>query len=487
MKSRHEVQEELLELLEQKEAAVRYSRVDTLFPDTGPYRRELYPKHVEFMNAGARYSQRAFVAANRTGKTLTGATEVSYHLTGLYPKWWQGRRFLNATDFWAVGVSNQSTKEIQQSELLGDLYDIGTGTIPKNLIIKFTKKPGVADAVETIFVRHVSGGVSKCTFKSYEQGRESFQGTKKQGIWLDEEPKDKNIFTECLTRTMDAVSPGIIICTFTPLFGLSDIVLSFLPDGKFPPGGVDYKTPYRFITQVSWDEVPHLNEDQKAEILASYSPHERAARTKGIPSLGAGAIYPYLEDDVCVVPFEIPHWWPKAYGLDVGWNKTAAVWGAMDPDSKQIFLYSEHYEGQAQPVIHASAIKARGDWIYGAIDPASQGVSQSDGKALFDLYEKEGLNLEFANNSVEAGLLKVGQMFATGQLKIFNSLNNLLGEYRTYRRDENGKVVKKNDHLMDAARYLITTGIDLMTTLPDPDFRGGSNIDLTGRNELTGY
>lgn len=487
LETKEDLQKELLELLEEKERQVEFNKISTLFPNVGPFRRELYPKHIAFMNAGKDFSQRAFIAANRTGKTVSGAAEMSYHLTGQYPEWWEGRRFLNAISAWAAGVSNQSTKEIQQYELIGDLSNFGTGLIPKDCILKITKKPGVADAVETVFVQHKSGGTSQLTFKSYEQGRDSFQGTKKQVIWLDEEPKDRSIFTECLTRTMDKYNPGIIYCTFTPLFGLSDVVMNFLPDGKVPEDGFDPLHPYKFVTQVNWEEVPHLSESQKKEILDSYSPHERDARSKGVPSLGAGAIYPYTEDSIVTEPFKIPSWWPKAYGLDVGWNKTAAVWGALDPDSNKIFIYSEHYEGFEQPVVHAQSIKARGDWITGAIDPASEGSSQVDGKALFNLYEEAGLILEFADNSINAGIMKVGQMFASGQLKIFSTCKNLLKEYRVYRRDENGKIVKKNDHALDALRYLMMTGMDYMSIPIDPDYTEKADTNDSGKDEFTGY
>lgn len=488
LENNEQLQKELLELLEQKEKDVVYNRLNYLFPDEGPFKRELYPKHCQFMAASKDYMQRAFIAANRTGKTLCGAYEMACHLTGRYPSWWTGRRFLNAIEAWAVGISNQETKEVQQKELLGRPDCQGTGTIPKECIIETTKKPGVADAVETVYVRHISGDTSILTFKSYEQGRESFQGTKKQVIWLDEEPKDVGIYSECLTRLMDRVNPGIIFCTFTPLFGLSDVVMSFLPDGRFPKDGVSEANPHKFVTQVSWDEVPHLDPKQKEQILASYSAHEREARSRGIPSLGAGAIYPYLEDDITCDPFKIPDWWPKAYGFDVGWNRTAAVWITQDPDTRTVYAYSEHYMGQEQPVVHAHAIKARGEWITGAIDPASEGVSQVDGKALFHLYEECGLILEFADNSVEAGILKVGQMFASGQLKIFNTLQNLLSEYRTYRRDERGKIVKKKDHAMDALRYAIMTGMEFLSTRQDADFNDSyDTIDVTGRDSLTGY
>src|SRR5690242_5427273 len=83
-------------------------RLYPLFPDTGPLRRELYPKHLAFFAAGGEHEptvwcgkdcdgkghqERALIAANRTGKTLAVCYELVCHLTGLYPGWWQGRRF----------------------------------------------------------------------------------------------------------------------------------------------------------------------------------------------------------------------------------------------------------------------------------------------------------------------------------------------------------------------------------------------------------
>ena len=134
----------------------------------------------------------------------------------------------------------------------------------------------------------------------------------------------------------------------------------------------------------TWDDVPHLSADAKEALLAGIPPYQRDARTKGIPQLGSGAIYPVPEADVLVAPFEIPAYWPRSYGLDVGWNRTAAVWRAKDPETGVRYLYSEHYRGQAEPVIHATSIKSRGEWIPGVIDPAARGRSQVDGRKLID-------------------------------------------------------------------------------------------------------
>lgn len=243
----------------------------------------------------------------------------------------------------------------------------------------------------------------------------------------------------------------------------------------------------RYCQQVTWDDVPHLDEESKALLLDSIPIHQRDARTKGIPILGAGQIYPVEEESVLVDPFELPHFWPKAFGMDVGWNRTAAVWGSWDRESDIVYLYSEHYMGQQPPSVHADAMRARGDWIMGAIDPASAGAGQVDGKRLIDEYRNAGLNLHPADNAVEAGLLACYQRLVAGRLKVFKTLRNLRSELRIYRRDEKGKIVKENDHLMDAMRYLIMTGMMLARTEPnDPDDEE-MNMQQRGRSNVTGY
>jgi len=199
----------------------------------------------------------------------------------------------------------------------------------------------------------------------------------------------------------------------------------------------------KYLVSAGWDDAPHLDEETKADMLAATPPHLRDARSKGIPSLGSGAIYPIPETEIKCDPFQIPLYWPCAYALDVGWNKTAAVWGAWDRDSDIIYIWSEHYRGQAEPAIHAQAINSRGDWMTGVIDPASRGRSQKDGTALWDMYRDLGLDLQFAENRVEAGIYEVWQRLSTGRLKIFSNLQSTFAEFRLYRRDEKGKIVKE--------------------------------------------
>ena len=448
---------EAIALKEELAKRDRYNKNNRFFKDKGPLRRELYPKHMSFFEAGKTHLERAVIAANRVGKTTLSTYETSLHLTGDYPKWWNGRRFNHPVEWWAASDTGETTRDILQLELMGKIDHLGTGMIPKEFIIgEPTRRRGVADAIDTVRVKHVSGGESSLSFKSYDQGREKFQGTKKHGICLDEEP-DFSVYTECLTRLMSTTpgdEDGSMICTFTPLKGMSAVVLSFLNEPN----------PNRFVLTLGWDDVPHLSVEAKAKMLQAYPPHERDARSKGIPSLGSGAIYPVDENDIAISDIEIPAHWPRVFGMDVGWNRTAAIWGAWDRESDVVYLYAEHYRGQAEPSVHADAIKARGDWIPGVIDPASRGRTQNDGQQLVTMYRDLKLDIEFANNAVEAGVYEVWTRLSAGRLKVFKSCVNWLAEFRLYRRDEKGKIVKEKDHLMDATRYLAMSGLDRAKT-----------------------
>lgn len=219
-----------------------------------------------------------------------------------------------------------------------------------------------------------------------------------------------------------------------------------------------------------WDDVPHLSEAERARLLAATPPYLRDARSRGIPALGAGAIFPMAVEDITCPAFVVPRHWPKAYGLDVGWKATAVLWGAWDRETDTIYGWAEYKRGQAEPTVHAAAVRLRGPKLQGAIDPASRGRSQKDGEQLMVTYEELGLHLAKAKNAVEAGLLEVWERFSTGRLKLFSSLTQTIGELRLYRRDDKGKVVKENDHLMDALRYLVMTREEIFHwTLPDDE------------------
>lgn len=222
----------------------------------------------------------------------------------------------------------------------------------------------------------------------------------------------------------------------------------------------------KFVVMADWDDVPHLSLDEKQELIASIPPHQREARTKGVPQLGSGAIFPVPETDIIVDDFVIPDHYPRGYGLDVGWNCTAAVWIAYDRESSTRYIYNVHKRGEAEPSIHADAIRSRGLWIPGRIDPASRGRSQRDGHQLIQDYVDMGLSIDMAPNAVESGLLEVWRLLSTGKLKVFASCKTWVEEFRLYRRDQKGRVVKQSDHLMDATRYAVVSGVEWLSLAP---------------------
>ena len=409
-----------------------------------------------------------FLAGNRCGKTFTGAVETSYHLTGRYPDWWDGYRFDHPIDAWAASNTTQSTRDALQYTYMGDInlpepnavggrLAYGCGTIPKDAILEYSRARGGAnDAIDIVKVKHISGGVSTLGFKTYEQGRAKFQGTAKHWIHLDEEPP-QDIYNECAMRLAGSHINGRLILTMTPLLGMTEVCLKFLQD----------ETGAFYYTQMGWQDAEHLDEQEKAQLLAGMLPHEVEAREKGIPAIGAGKVYLTKEEDFVVDPFKIPDSWRFCFGLDFGWKNTAAVFVAYDIDSDVVYVYDTYKQGEKEIFYHSSVLKRKGaNWMPGVCDPAGQSSSQKDGENLIDMYTLDGLNLTKADNSVDSGIMEVYQRLASGRLKVFSSCADILGEYRVYGRDDKGKIIKKNDHLLDALRYAVVSGLSLAKRKP---------------------
>jgi phage terminase large subunit-like protein len=191
--------------------------------------------------------------------------------------------------------------------------------LPAHSILNVTPKPGVPEGVETIYVRHISGGRSEITIKSYDSQVEAFYGARKDVIWVDEECP-QGIYVECLARTLSTVPGepnGLIIGTWTPLYGATELVRSFM---EAPADSQKY------VVAATWDDVPHLSAETKEQLYKEIPAYQRDARTRGIPQLGSGAVFQISDEDLLVKPFPIPDHWPRCYGMDVGWNKTAVCW-----------------------------------------------------------------------------------------------------------------------------------------------------------------
>jgi len=442
--------QELVQVLDEIKKRKTGRKIDQFFKDPS----DGYNKHREFFGAGAKYKQRLLIAANRTGKSQAAGCELVYHLTTDYPKWWTGHRFSGPNHWWIIGDTKETTRDVLQNLLLGPVGEFGTGLIPRKAIDfdSLTDAKKADTTLNMVRVKTKQGPYSTVTFKSSEQGRKAFQGTE-VSIWLDEECPYP-VYEECLTRI--ATGNNILMMTFTPLQGMTEVVKSFMLNGDILSSGETGNSKY--VQRMTWDDAPHLTPEIKEMLLASYAPFQRDARTKGIPALGAGVVFPIPESTYVIDPFEIPNHWPRAYGLDVG-RSTAAVWITMDRDTQTLYAYSEYFNAgeDTVPSTHAGSIISRGKWIKGAIDTSARGRSATDGQRLFEMYYDLGLNIQNADKAVEAGLLEMLELFTQGRLKIFRTCPQLLGEIRGYHRNERGQIVKTNDHLTDAFRYAVFT------------------------------
>jgi len=421
-----------------------------------------YAKQREFHRAGAdpKVRERLLIAGNQLGKTWSAGFETAMHLTGRYPDWWDGAEFDTGIAAWAAGVTGEVTRDSVQRVLCGRINALGTGSIPADAIKDKSMKRGVADAVDTLVLRHggggdVQAGESVLGFKSYDQGREKFQAETLDFVWLDEEPPE-DIYTEALTRTN--ATDGILALTFTPLKGMSAVVRRYLMD-KFAGTHVTTMTIY---------DAEHYTPEQRKAIIASYPAHERDARAKGIPTMGSGLIFPVVEDNIICDPFSIPRHWPQIGGLDFGWDHpTAAAKLAWDRDADVVYLTHTYRQAEAVPLIHAGAVKAWGAWLPWAWPHDGLQHDKGSGQALADQYRKLGLKMlpskatnppqkgeeeGTGGNGVEAPVQEMLERMLTGRWKVFRTCTAWLEERRLYHRDE-GKIVKECDDTISASRY----------------------------------
>lgn len=232
----------LLELIEQAEINEETSGFHRLF-QPGAYSIENLPKHKTFFDSTRDFRESLMLGGNRCGKTTNGGVVCSVVTTGQYPDWWEGVRWNRPTHVWAVGKTGQSTRDTVQNALMGPVGAWGTGLIPKDCILRTTTRQGIAGAIDTVEIRHVSGGVSTIGFKSSDQKPSAFVGTAKHIVWLDE-PCPDNVYDECLIRIMklteeplEGPKGGRLIHTITPKEGLTPLLAKFLAECELLGGG----------------------------------------------------------------------------------------------------------------------------------------------------------------------------------------------------------------------------------------------------------
>jgi phage terminase large subunit-like protein len=447
-----------------------YGHPDTLCPDGALWKEKHAsgdwdswsnkPWQLDFHNAGKDHRERMLICANRVGKSESGGYEAAIHMTGEYPDWWDGKRFDKPVLLWTGSPTNETSRDIIQKALLGGTSkeELGTGFIPREKIVgkPRMRQAGVSDVVDTFKVRHKSGGVSTCVAKTYEQGWRKWQGTEPEVVWLDEEPEDYKVYTEALTRLL--TSHGIMMVTFTPLLGQTDLVLQF--QGS--------ESDQVWVGTATWDDAPHLNREERKSMMESYPDHELQARTMGVPMMGEGRIFTTNEDEIIVDPFHIPAHWAKINGIDFGIDHPFGLGCiAWDRDRDIIYIYHTHKEKDGNIPQQAAQIKKFGQWI--PVSWPHDGLKRIQGERnagheLHKFYRKEGVNMlsRSARYENDTGgsqaqwpvIEEVKERERTGRIKVTSNCVEYLEERRNY-HTKDGKIVAKRDDVLKAVFYAI--------------------------------
>ena len=444
--------------LSSSERRKRYRRID--FLDQSYW----YPSQKAFFMAGSSgVHQRLIYGGNQSGKTLSCAAEVAWHLTGDYPDWWTGKRFTKPIRVWAVGESGQLVRDTLQKKLCGD-DEFGTGVIP---LESFGKKPimvpGGTGAIDTMFVTHqtdgITDGTSSLTFKSFEMRRQKLQGESIDLIWVDERP-DEEIYSELLART--SATDGHLIVSYTPV-------------GEGAAAGLTYRflserSSDRAVFRIASAEVKHISEARREELTSGYQEHERQARIEGTPQLGTGPVFPLELLPAMVKSFnpdtDIPLYARWCVGIDFGFGHPfAAALIAWAHDTGRIWVVDSFRMERSSALYHVQRIHAmtRGLRIPVAWPHDGAQHDKGSGLPLAQQYKNFGANMLSSHavnhgtkvNSVEPALSEMREIIFGGKLTIAGHNHELLDEIRNYHRDEDFRIVKQRDDLVSAVRYAV--------------------------------
>ena len=442
----------------------KYDKLSLFFPYGNPETLMIEgwskkPWQFDYHNAGD-HKQRMLCCANRVGKTECASPETAMHMTGIYPDWWEGKRFTKPVLVWTGSPTNETSRDIVQKALLGGVTkeDLGSGWIPKECIHgrPKNKQAGISDVVDLFRVKHISGGISSCVLKTYEQGWRKWQGTEPEVVWMDEEPEDNElqgkIYSEALTRLL--TSHGIMMVTFTPLLGVTKLV------EHFQNGGDDI-----YLDTATWDDAPHLDETAKRELSASFQDYEREARTLGVPMMGEGRVFLTPEEELRVEPFEIPSYFARIKGIDFGIDHPAAVVDiAWDRDRDIIYITRAWKKKGSKPEEHAQAINNDTPWVPVAWPHDGTNREKGNGIRLKDNYRPYGVKLlsmsaRYKNDiggaqKVEPIIQDFDDRWRDGGLKVFSTCTSFFDEYRNYHR-KGGALSKTRDDVLKACFYAV--------------------------------
>ena len=424
--------------------------------ETTPFRgkRRSEPHVKEYMISGL----------NQGGKSTSLCAKAAYHLTGLYPEGWPGRKWEHPIVAAIGGETASSTRDLLVNRLLGPPEARGSGFIPAHTFDPdkdIVRMPGgVANQVESFRVQHHTGGKpdghSTVYVFAYSAGWQRLAGYTLHEIWCDEE-MDFEIYDEFSARLN--ATQGHLSISMTPLLGETDLYLLFERA---------HKEDARRMIVFGINDATHLSAEHRSSLVAKYRNHPMAeARLHGRPVRGKGLIYTVPDEVLLVDDFQIPRHWRQIIGLDFPHTtgKFAAAKLAISPEDV-MYLTAEYKEEGLASEIYASRVRAMGGDRIPCAWPHDAGRAHTAGQSVADRYRSLGLNMTQkhahiltrdgkTSHSVFEVIERLLDRMLSGGFYVFRSCPLFLDEKRRYRHDQGKILPKQEDHLIDAVHKAV--------------------------------
>lgn len=422
------------------------------------------PKALEFFAAEHKARQLLWLGAVRSRKTSSVVRGISYHIRGVYPDWWTGYRYNRPVRVLMATVKMQKTRDVLQKYLLeGDPIENLTPCIHRNLIVDTFPAHGTKGAFEKVLIKSKFNGNSSTTFGAFSEGASAWQSVTYDIVLLDEVPSI-HLYSEAFSRTASfSKDKTFVYLTMWPEKGMDELVTKFWNNAPAGEAKNDH-----FYMMSSWSDNPGLSEEEKERMRQGFPAWQLQAREHGIPVFGHGKVFTMDEAELFIkrsdLPSELPKHWGYVYGLDPS-STSGGTWGMVlltyDRDNDIVYVIKDYKKTELTPVEHGYNISQLvPDWCSGVNDPAGAGEDMHNKEKTIDFLKKtcrlKLVGADKSNGTKEATIDEVFTRLRSGKIKIVADLcPNLVEEWRRYSRDDQGNIIKKNDHCIDAFFYAL--------------------------------
>jgi len=430
---------------------------------------------------------RLILGGKRAGKTTFGVVECAWAGLGIHPYLKYPDPPLN------IRICTTSLTTGIKGIILPMLYE----WIPKHAIKKYWADDHILELMNG----------TQYDLKSYEMDLDKFEGVGRHLIWEDEEPP-KAIHQSNLMRTIAANlgmgdMGGKMLVTCTPLYGMTWLYYDLYDNPDAKPPSVEH-------CHIAIYDNPHLPQAAIEAIKQDPSMKDNLeAALYGKFFSRSGLVYPDFGDKNLMLPVAtIPDEWLIVLGIDPhDRNPHGVVFCGLNKDGVWIVFDEIFQTGTIDELV--ISIKQKLGKRYppnlAVIDTSANSPQSISGKSVKEMLmaPPHGLYLIDAHKDVTAGRLAMTELLNPGKkvdgtpllpkLFVTQNCHNLKREFRNYiwdnwsskkgdKVDPKERPMKRDDHLLDALRYVIMC--NLVYRHPGMSYKPKTP---SGASKVTGY